>query len=181
MSVKLRAMHKLRDHLPAADERLFEFFGAWLDARKDGLVPLRKDFSPTRIAHLLPFIWIYQYDPEVGDFVCHLAGENVNDAWGQGLKGRTLRDIVGQKDFEMVRERWRHIVNDPAIQHGSEKEKMTALKVWRAERLLLPMASADGQINVVLGLSLYNLENRSLMEGGSVPELVRRFPCEDFR
>ncbi|WP_339850843.1 PAS domain-containing protein [uncultured Nisaea sp.] len=180
-SDKDMALAKLRAHLPNADERLFAFFAAWVDARGDALVPARKAFSPVTIPELLSFIWIYKFDPEQDDFICQLAGETVNDAWGKSIRGRRLREIVGEKDFPTVRTRWATIVGRPAALYGTVEEKLAFQATWQAERLLLPMSSEDGTIDVIIGLSLYTLQRRATDEKLGVSGRTMHFPCTDFR
>ncbi|UUX51066.1 PAS domain-containing protein [Nisaea acidiphila] len=175
------AIEQLRNRIPQADPRLFKFFACWLDAREDALVPRRRDFSPFEVPTLLRFIWIYRFDPEAGDYVCQLAGESVNEAWGQGIKGRTIREVVGEKDYPVCKKRWDRIIGEPAVQYGAVEEKLSALDAWHAERLILPMASDDGTVDVILGISLYNLDHVISEGNASVSEYILQIPCEEFR
>jgi len=180
MASEERAISELKKRIPRADERILEFFAAWLAARGDALVARCKDFSPIRIPSLLRYLWIYRFEPEAGDYVCKLAGESVNEAWGKGIKGRTIRQVVGEIDYPTVRQRWDNIVGGPLIQYGALEEQLSSLKAWHAERLLLPMASDDGKIDVILGISLYNLDRFTDEGNVNVSEVVLQFPCRDF-
>ena len=124
---------------------------------------------------------MYRFDPDAGDYVCQLAGESVNDAWGKSIKGRTIRSIVGEEDYPICKERWDRIIGEPAVQYGAVEEKLSALNAWHAERLIFPMASDDGTIDVILGISLYNLDHIVSHGNANVSEYVLQFPCEDFR
>lgn len=174
------AISELKKRIPQADQRIVDFFAAWLAARGDALVARRKAFSPLSVPSLLRYMWIYRFEPEAGDYVCKLAGESVNDAWGKGIKGRALRNIIGEADYPVVRERWDNIVGVPLIQYGAVEERLTSLDAWHAERLLLPMASEDGTTDVVLGISLYNLDHLTKDKSANVSEVVMQFPCRDF-
>ena len=180
MTSKDKALAEFRGRVPDADPRLHSFLGAWLDARGADLVPRRSSFSPMSIPSLLRFIWIYEFAPERQDFVCELAGESVNDVWGGSIRGRTIREVVGEADYPRVRGRWDAIFGQPAIQYGAMNEPLTSLEAWQAERLLLPMASRDGTVNVMLGISLYKLQYRPLKATSDVPEMVIRIPCADL-
>ncbi|MEP3115658.1 PAS domain-containing protein [Nisaea sp.] len=180
-SSKDRALSEFRRRIPDVKPEIHSFLGAWLDARGDALVPHRKSFSPMTIPTLLRFVWMYEFDPKRQDFVCQLAGESVNEAWGGNIKGRTIREVVGKIDYPAVKQRWDIIVGQPAIQYGAVEERLTSLETWQAERLLLPMASPDGTINVMLGCSLYSLQ-RSVPEGTpTFPEHIIRIPCADLQ
>jgi hypothetical protein len=180
MSSEARAISELKKRIPQADGRIFDFFAAWLSARGDALVARRKAFSPLSVPSLLRYMWIYRFEEEADDYVCKLAGESVNDAWGKGIKGRALRDIIGQADYPVVRERWDRIVGVPLIQYGAVEERLSSLDAWHAERLLLPMTSEDGRTDVVLGISLYNLDHLADDKSANVSEVVIQFPCRDF-
>ncbi len=178
---KDRALAEFRRRIPDADPKIHGFLSAWLDARGDALVPRRKSFSPMTIPTLLRFVWMYEFDPKRQDFVCQLAGESVNEAWGGSIKGRTIREVVGKIDYPAVKRRWDTIIGQPAIQYGAVEERLTSLETWQAERLLLPMASQDGTINVMLGCSLYSLQRGGPEGAQTIPELVIRIPCADLQ
>ncbi|WP_323797365.1 PAS domain-containing protein [Nisaea sp.] len=178
---KEKALTELRRRIPHANDSLFAFFGAWLDARGDALVPQRKAFSPNSIPSLLPFVWIYRFDLNRGDFVCQLAGETVNGAWGKIIRGRTLCEIVGTVDYPAMRGRWLEIVGRPALMYGAVEEKLASQETWRAERLMLPMSSSDGTIDVVLGLSLYTLQHRAPGAQTGASDFTAHYSCSDFR
>ncbi|WP_193187412.1 PAS domain-containing protein [Nisaea sediminum] len=175
-----KAISELKKRIPQADGRIFDFFAAWLAARGDALVARRKTFSPLSVPSLLRYMWIYRFEEEAGDYVCNLAGESVNDAWGKGIKGRTLRNIIGEEDYPVVRERWDSITGVPLVQYGAVEERLSSLDAWHAERLLLPMSSEDGKTDVVLGISLYNLDYLTDDKSVNVSEVVMQFPCSDF-
>jgi hypothetical protein len=180
MTSKDRALAEFRRRIPDASPKIHSFFGAWLDARGDAMVPRRKSFSPITIPTLLRFVWMYEFDQRRQDFVCQLAGESVNEAWGGSIRGRTIREIVGNIDYPVLRSRWDIIIGQPAIQYGAVEERLTSMEVWQAERLLLPMASKDGAINVMLGISLYRLQRGTLRGKQDIPESVIRIPCAEL-
>lgn len=169
----------IEGRLAGADPKIFQFFHAWRDARRGSLVPLRTDFEPMDVATLLPHIWMYRYDPGQGDFVCRLAGEEVNSAWRRVIKGRTLRDIVGEADHPVVLRRWTQIVSVPLIQYGAATERLSAMEARSAERLLLPLASEDDRIDHVLGLSLYRISAANQGRMPLVPEDIVQIPCAE--
>lgn len=164
----------------SADRRILTFFAAWQALRGGRLVPYRRDFDPMAVASLLSSIWLYRYDSELEDFVCRLAGEDVNQAWGGSIRGLTLRQIVGQEDHRVVLSRWRNIIAKPAIHYGAAMERLTNQELRRAERLIVPLSDDNGDVNFVIGISLYRLgpvdpERRPLQ-----PEDVVQIPCSEL-
>lgn len=165
--------------LPGADPRIFEFLDAWRSARRGTMVPYRHDFEPMSVVKLLPHVWLYRYEPEHADFVCRLAGEEVNAAWGHSIRGETLRRVLGEADHPTVFRRWQQIVSVPLLHYGSAVERLSAMETRSAERLLLPMASDDDTVDYVLGLSLYRISLASANRTPLVPEDIIRIPCAE--
>lgn len=165
--------------LAGADPRVFTFIDAWRAIRHGTLVPLRTDFDPMAIPTLLPHIWLYRFEPELDDFVCKLAGEEVNSAWGHSIKGNTLREVVGEADHPTVLRRWRKIVGVPVIHYGSGTERLSAMQTRTAERMLVPLASDDDVIDHVLGLSLYKISGFDPSRPPLVLEDIKQIPCTE--
>jgi len=169
-----------RAELSEADSRIFELLDVWKAARGAALVPDRRDFDPMAVPHLLHFIWMYRFDPASGDFVCRLAGERINDTWGRSIRGRTLRQIVGEADHPTVFGRWQQIMAVPLVQYGAASERLSALEIHAAERLLLPLADEDGSRNTMLGISLYRITGNNDHRSALVPEDIQRIRCVDL-
>lgn len=166
--------------LPAgSDARLFTFLDAWRGSRADSLVPTKRDFDLFQVPSLLRYTWLYRFDTDAGDFVCLLAGEDVNRAWGGPIKGKTLREVVGEQDHPIVLKRWREIIETPLIQYGAKDEKLTNQDIWRAERLLLPLASIEGRRNHVIGVSLYRLSAYEEARAPLIEEDIFQVPCAE--
>jgi len=140
-------------------------------------VPNRRDIDPTQIPTLLPNVFIYRWDDEIGDFVCKLAGEDINVAWGRGIAGLRLRDVVGEADHPVVLTRWKRIVTGPVVHFGSAQERMSAQELVAAERLILPLEGNAGTIDHVLGLSLYKLVSRRDDRKPLLSEDIIQVPC----
>lgn len=165
---------------PGADPRILHFLEAWKQARNGRLVPFRHDFEPLHVPRLLEFVWIYQYRPERGDYVCQLAGERINENWGRSIKGLTLREIVGEVDHPILMERWKLLLETPLVQYGSFSEWQTAVQSFSAERLLLPMASRDGEVDTVLGLALYQIALPDPSRSPPYASNIIRVPCAEI-
>ncbi|MEQ8814556.1 MAG: PAS domain-containing protein [Thalassobaculum sp.] len=166
--------------LAGTDPRVFTFIDAWRAARRGKLVPFRQDFDPTVVPGLLGSVWLYRYEPELGDFVCRLAGEAIKAAWGGNLTGRTLREIIGEDDYAVVIERWRRIMAGPLIQYGAAAELGSDSQQRRVERLVMPLASESGEIDHMLGLSLYALSSPTLTRTILVPGTTVQIPCAEL-
>lgn len=165
--------------LPGADSRVFEFLDAWRSARRGTMVPFRNDFDPLSVPNLLPHIWLYRFDPALGDFVCRLAGEEVNAAWGRSIRGERLREVLGEADHPTVLRRWKQIVTVPLLHYGSAIERLSAQDTRSAERLLVPLASDDETVDFVMGLSLYRFSAADRTRMPLVAEDITQIPCAE--
>ncbi|MDF1720879.1 MAG: PAS domain-containing protein [Minwuia sp.] len=168
------------EQLHEMDERLHVFLDVWREARGSEIVPMRKSFSPVAVPALLSNIYIYRFDAAIGDYVCDLAGEQVNDAYGRSIKGDTLLQIVGVDDHPVITSRWNRILGVPCIHYGMTGERMSRRPLQTAERLLLPFASSPGQRDTIIGVGLYG-ERRSLPDHPPLmPSAIVQIPCADF-
>lgn len=148
-------LESLRAHLPEVGARIERVFDGWIAARHGRAVPRRADFDPLTIPDLLGFVWIYRLDTKLGDFVCELAGERVNMAWGRSIKGQRLRDIVGEDNHPKIIERWNRIREEPMILYGAAVGEPGSGGKQFVERLVLPLADNAGRNDSILGVSLY--------------------------
>lgn len=171
------------DRLRGADARLVAFLDAWGAARDGAMVPRKTAFDPLTVVDLLPMVWLYRYEPERKDFICRLAGENVNQAWGRSIRGMTLRQVVGEADHPTILGRWREIVETPFIHYGGSRERLSAQLVYQAHRLLMPLnggAEAPSPPDHVIGISLYHLDPTHRDRMPLMPEDIVRLRCDAF-
>lgn len=169
----------VRERLASADLRVFRFLQAWREARDGGPIPRRRAFDPMAAPDLLPWIWLYAWEPDSDDFRCRLAGEQVNAAWGRSIRGLTLHDVVGATDHPTIRARWRRILDELLVHYGARTERLSALETRRAERLLAPLADDAGAARYVLGLSLYAIEASDPTRPALKPDDSVQFPCTE--
>lgn len=160
-----------------ADPKVMDFLGAWKSARNGRLVPFRHEFDPLAAPSLLRFAWIYRFDQEVGDYVCQLAGEAINDTWGRRINSLTLLEIVGEHDHPVVTARWKKVLETPLVQYGSFSNSNPIILNFEAERLVLPMASRSGEIDTILGLSLYRISLPDMDRPPPFAKMVKLIPC----
>lgn len=160
-----------------ANPKVLAFLEAWKSARGGRLVPFRHDFDPLAAPSLLRYAWIYRFDQARGDYVCELAGEEVNDTWGRRINSLTLLEIVGERDHAVVTARWKKVRETPLVQYGSFSNSNPIILKFEAERLVLPMASRSGEIDTVLGLSLYRISLPDTDRPPPFAKAVKLIPC----
>lgn len=163
------------------DPRLHRFLDVWRAARGDACVPWRKDFDPTLVPALLANIYIYRFSDEAGDYVCELAGEQVNEAYGRVIRGESLRQIVGEKDHPVIIERWARILGVPCIHYGTANETLSNTRMRQAERLLLPFASVQGgAADTIIGVGLYSTRLKWPEQPPLTPTDILQVPCSEI-
>lgn len=160
-----------------ADPKVLAFLGAWKSARGDRLVPFRHDFDPLAVPSLLRCAWIYRFDKARGDYVCELAGEEINDTWGRSIKSLTLFEIVGPRDHAVVTARWKKVLEGPLVQFGWFSDSNPVTLNFEAQRLVLPLASRSGELDTVLGFSLYRISLPDTDRPPPFVKTVKRVPC----
>ena len=163
------------------DPRLHRFLDVWRAARAGATVPLRKAFDPTAVPSLLSSIYIYRYHADRGDYVCELAGEEVNDTYGRIVRGETLLQIVGAEDHPVIIERWARILGLPCIHYGTVNEILSNTRMRQAERLLLPFAFAEGQVpDTIIGAGLYSSRRQWPEDPPLMPSDIVQIPCSEI-
>src|SRR3546814_9815807 len=76
-------------------------------ARRRGLMMPKQDIDAIALKSCLPNVWLHRYQPESDDFVCLLAGEQVNAAWGGSIANRPLSQIIRSEQYALTRHRYR--------------------------------------------------------------------------
>lgn len=137
------------------DERLLSFLRHWAAGRKGALVPSRDAIDPAAIRNCLPNIWRYRFDLEQDDFVCTLAGQAVNEAWGFSLIGRSLAEIMPSSQLAVVRERYRRVLSVPMIEVVAKPILPNAATMKLTSRVILPLAGRGGQPSELIGMTVY--------------------------
>ncbi|MCW0233573.1 MAG: PAS domain-containing protein [Ferrovibrio sp.] len=142
------------------DPRFRSLLRHWAE-RRQGLMAPRHAIDPAAIRGCLPHVWLYQYLPAENDFLCTLAGEKVNEAWGQSLIGKRASLFMPPPMREHVPKLYRRMLEQPALQVSRRRITPADGVAQSAERLILPLAREDGSAYGVFGLTLYYLGAQS--------------------
>lgn len=137
------------------DDPLIQIFlDHWLSIRENGHIPKRSAVDPTKIPLCLPKVWIYGHLPDEDDFICRLAGSDINSAWGRSINGRRTSTLFSDANHAVLKHRWKFIMETPAIMQS----RFTTLRdtsFKRAERLTLPLANDNGCPAFIFGITNY--------------------------
>lgn len=146
--------------LPTAfDDPLIEqLLRHWQEIRKPGEIPRRGDLDPTAMPLCLPHVWLYGYLADEDDFICRLAGAEVNAAWGFSIMGKKTSTLFKPDNHQTLKHRWKYILQTPAIMHSKLTTLIETNAFKRAERLTLPLADAQGKPSFILGITHYRFD-----------------------
>jgi hypothetical protein len=139
------------------DPRFLPFLRHWAERRR-GLMMAKQDIDPIALKSCLPNVWLHRYRPEDDDFVCVLAGEQVNAAWGGSIANRSLREIMRPEQYGLTLARYRQVLRLPAIQMVRRTIVPSAAVAKDTDRLILPVSDGDGQPVGIFGMTLYHFD-----------------------
>lgn len=146
-----------------ADPRHRQFVQHWAEQRAAnpggwGLIAPRSAIDPMALRACLPHLWIYRWDTARQDFICTLAGEAVNQAWGFSIIGRTTYEVMGAGNGPLVRARYLAVLGIPAIQCSRKPIEPHDGIHKRSTRIILPLCDGEGAPYGVLGMTLYDYD-----------------------
>lgn len=160
---------------------LRQFLQHWA-ARRDGLTMPRGAIEPAMLRACLPSVYLMRYRAETDDFLCTLAGEKVNEAWGQSLIGKRPQDFMSPESAALAQAIYRHITLIPALHVGRRDSVWATGRPYKAaDRLVVPLGDGAGRPWGLFGLSLYHFN--PLTEAGHAPYVgpdVLYYPCADL-
>ena len=142
------------------DERMAQFLGHWARARQGAVVARRSAIDPGAIIPCLPYVWIYRFDRNSGEFTCTLAGNEVNMAWRGSIVGKRQQDFMPPGIAATLHARFRAIVATPAILCTGLRGVPaligpTPIGLGKVRRLVVPLVHDDGGPYGVFGISIY--------------------------
>jgi len=145
-----------------ANPLLMLFLRHWAERRaidgKPTTVMPRAAIDPSILRACLPDVWLFQYLRDEDRFVCTLAGERVNDAWGQSLIGKTPQQFMKPESAAIAQDIYRRIVLTPALHVSHRRIAPAGRHEKGAERLVVPLSDGQGQPYGIFGLSLYHFD-----------------------
>jgi hypothetical protein len=137
-----------------SDPRFITFLRCWAERRR-GLMQPRSSIDPATIKSCLPHVWLIQHRRQEGDFICTLAGEKVNEAWGQSVIGKPLTTFMPSDYAESCVSQYREIMQRPALLVSRRRINPLERSEKAAERLVAPLSDDEGRPYGVFGMTLY--------------------------
>jgi len=136
---------------------LRDFVAQWYSRRDGRTVTRRQDFDIFQFRALLPYLFLYDYDAATRGLTLRLAGEEIRRLLPNARPGTPLDRIMPAGYVAPVLERYRRVCEEPAIILTTGRVFLNLDGTGVGERILLPLADADGRIYQMLGATLYQL------------------------
>jgi len=134
-------------------------------------MPGWKDIDPTAIGPYLKIIWSWKYDRDSDSFTGRLAGDDIIRVFGENPRGMRMQDFFAGKQFDMIFERHRRVVVEPAFARGFGQVFVHAQRYGQGERIIMPLASDGLHGDGILGATLYEMDLSKKMEAKAKPYL----------
>lgn len=132
-----------------------QLYDYWLSCANGKDVPTRADINPAQIPRLLPYVSLLDVSADIEASRVRLAGTRLRDVYDREITGLPLAEL----DFGSKRDYWlaayRHTAYEATptqgVVRGPLLNKEHLVQYW----LRLPLASAQGVVNMVLGLDVF--------------------------
>jgi hypothetical protein len=132
-----------------------QLYDYWLSKAAAGRLPGRCDIRPTEIPRLLSGITIIEIANDLSRSKVRLAGTRLRDVYECEITGLTLDDLEWNDKRDYWLAAFSRAVDEGLPAQGvvvaPRRDKEHLVQYW----LRLPLASADGRVNMVLGYDLF--------------------------
>jgi len=129
----------------------------WDKARGARRFPAWRDIDAVALARHLPILWAWRWDKTEQTFIGRLAGEAILDAMGQGFRGARLQDYFAGRNAETFLERYRRVLNEPAIMVNRGFVFSLIGGHGTGERIALPLAEDGETPDGLFGATIYRV------------------------
>ena len=143
--------------LPPCDERIVELYRYWLSIHPArGVLPGRQHFDPVAVPKLLPWLWLIDVARQPLRFKYRLMGTEQAVALGRDATGQWLDDAHPRFDASSAHRQLTAAAERGEIgfHKGGARNRNKHHLMW-AERLVLPMARNGGDVDMLLGITVY--------------------------
>jgi hypothetical protein len=136
---------------------LREIASHWNAARGAKRMPAWKDIDPAAIYRHLPIVWSWKYDRDADTLTGRLSGEEINAVFGRGVRGVPMKEFFADGQYDLIFERYRRVVTEPAFARGSGPVFTHARKHGSGERIIMPLAEDGVHGDGVFGATVYQI------------------------
>jgi hypothetical protein len=151
----------------------------WQAVRAGRRMPGWRDIDPAAIRKQLPIVWSWRWDAALGSFIGRLAGEEIIAVLGTNTHGKRLAEVFRPDAWAAVEQRYRRVMEEPALMHSSGKVFLMSGGLGEGERIVLPLAADGAQGDGVIGATVYRLGGRTTAGKAAIDhhgEAIEFFP-----
>jgi hypothetical protein len=116
-------------------------------------LPKRRDFRPSRVPSILGFIYLIDVLPDQKDYHFSLFGEHMAVLYGQNVTNKYLSDMIQDGFCTQIRRSYEDVIATHSF-HYTRGRYTWPDRFVNIERLLMPMADNDGNLNSIIGLTI---------------------------
>ena len=116
-------------------------------------VPERNQIDPVRLPKALPYLYILEYEEDVGRFFIRLSGETIRDVYDRPITGKYLDELNPDAVNQRVNPYYLATIDVPCIVHISGRLYAEAQRPAIGERLLMPITHDSVNVNGILGVT----------------------------
>jgi len=138
-------MDKLREPV------LRDLHAYWNSRRGERPMPARADIDVVEIPTLLPFVFLVDVLDGPRDFRFRLAGTHFRETTGQAVTGQRIAAVFPEQFGDEVRRIWSKVVEERRPVLGRGDLWISGREYVKWEGMVLPLASDDHAINMLLG------------------------------
>lgn len=159
------ASGELSLHESIKDPKLRSLLDHWVEICKERRVPYRSALNPSRIDTVFPNIYVFDYRADVENYVCRLAGGNVELAHKKTLVSKSVDEIFPDEVAALMTGYWDAIRSNPSLVHMKAMKSINddPTQNQRVEMIMLPLSNAEGEVvQIICGEAYdYDLEQNS--------------------
>jgi len=140
------------------DKRLLNSHIFWQPLLTEGDSPYRRDFKPTAMRGLLPYMFLVDVLRNPCDFRFRLTGSEFKDGSGQDLTGRLISEAFPPDFYKEVQQEWGLVVEtrQPKWGRGRLWVKERDYVTW--EGVVMPFQNDNSEIHQLLGAAVFHLD-----------------------
>jgi Uncharacterized protein conserved in bacteria len=125
-----------------------------LELAGDDPLPRRSTFDPHRIWAICDYIYLLEYLRDQNDYYCSYSGHGMPVLFGYELNGMHLSQFPDPELGMALRRTYDRVVETKKPLFMRARYTWTGRKSIAIERLLIPMAADDGELNSICGISI---------------------------
>jgi len=143
------------------DQRLRRFVQYWLDKRGPHIATRRADIDPTEMPWILPFIWLYDYEPDGRRLRCRLAGEAIRETYPVNIVGMCMDQFLPANEWPDIQAHYFSVLDGMGIGHARGRVYRPAIgQGGYVERVILPLSDESGtRTTMLIGATIYSLRS----------------------